>query len=324
MILTGGTTGKFKVAAHKPSVFNFLNPFLVLIERLSLFKYHTAYIATPVYHGYGVAFLLLFIAMGKKTILTRRFDADRACSMIQEYRVEVATVVPLMIYKMLKINQEALKSLACIISGGAELNPKLVDEVLKKLGDVLYNLYGTSEAGLNIIAAPGDLRYSAGTVGKSINGVSIKIIDENKKEVKEGKIGWICIRNRWSMKNKSSSWIETGDLGYRDSKGYYFLCGRSDDMIVSAGENVYPADVEKLLLKHPLIEDAAVIGIRDELFGQRLKAYVLPVKNAGLTEEELLEWLHSNAARFQIPKCITFVDKLPYTAVGKLDRKQLK
>ena len=131
VILTGGTTGNSKAAAHKPSIFNFLNPFLTLLTRLNLINYNTAYIATPIYHGYGVAILFLFIALGKKMVINNGFDAKKACCLIREHNVEVVTVVPLMIYKMLKNNAEDLKSLACIASGGAELNPKLVEETIE-------------------------------------------------------------------------------------------------------------------------------------------------------------------------------------------------
>ena len=324
VLLTGGTTGNFKEAAHKPSIFNFLSPFLALLTRLNLLNYNTAYIATPIYHGYGIAVLFLFIALGKKVVVNSGFDAKKACCLIREHNVEVVTVVPLMIHKMLKNNAEDLKSLACIASGGAELNPKLAQETLSKLGDVLYNLYGTSEAGLNMIATPQDLRYSTTTIGKKINGVRLKVLDNNKKEVEAGRIGQFCIKNKWSMRNSNNSWIETGDLGYRDHKGYCFLCGRVDDMVVSAGENVYPVEIEQVLINHPQVEAAAVIGISDEIFGYRLKAFVLPVKNAHITKEELLQWLRSRVARFQMPKDIAFVDNMPYTPLGKPDKKQLK
>lgn len=188
----------------------------------------------------------------------------------------------------------------------------------------MYNLYGTSEAGLNTVATPQDLIYSAKTVGKRIGGVRLKILDTNKDEVSIGSVGQLCIKNRWSMRNSSSSWIETGDLGYRDCKGYYFLCGRVDDMVVSAGENVYPVEIEQVLINHPQVEDVAVIGINDEGFGQRLMACVLPINNTDITKEELFEWLRSRVARFQLPKDITFVNHIPYTSLGKLDKKQLK
>lgn len=324
ILLTSGTTGNFKEAAHKPSVFNYLNPFLDFLTRLKLLDYNTAYIATPIYHGYGIAVLLLILALGRKVVISCGFDARKACSLIREHNVEVVTVVPLMIYKMLNHNVEDLRSLACIASGGAQLSTKLVDEVFSRLGNVLYNLYGTSEAGLNMIATPEDLRYSANTIGKKISGVQLKVLDSSKNEVGAGRIGQFCIRNKWSMRNSSSSWIETGDIGYQDNKGYFFLCGRTDDMVVSAGENVYPIEVEQILINHPKVEEAAVIGVSDETFGQRLKAFILPVKGADLTKEELLEWLSHRVARFQMPKDIIFVDNMPYTPLGKLDRKQLK
>lgn len=324
VILTGGTTGKAKTAVHQPSLYNYLNPFVTLINRLKLTHYQTAYIATPIYHGYGIAVLLVLITLGKKVVIQKRFDAVKACHLIRQHRVEVVTVVPLMVYRMLKQNPEDLESLACIVSGGAELSPKLVRETTEKLGDVLHNLYGTSEAGLNIIATPQDLSYSANTLGKTIKGVRLKIMDDNKHEVPIGSVGHFCIKNAWSMGNKSNSWLETGDLGYRDHQGYYFLCGRGDDMVVSAGENVYPADLEQVLRNHPHIEDVAVIGISDQEFGQRLKGFVVKEEGAGLTQEELLAWLRPRVARFQLPKEISFVQQLPYTSLGKIDKKQLK
>lgn len=322
VLLTGGTTGNAKEAAHKPSLFNYLDPFSGFLTRLKILNYHTAYIATPIYHGYGVAVLLLFCALGKKMVIHRGFDAEKACRLIREHQVDVVTVVPLMLHKMLKSNVDDLKSLSCIASGGAELNPKLVKETLRQLGDVLYNLYGTSEAGLNIIAAPQDLIYSAHTIGRKIKGVRLVIVDDLKEEVEIGKVGQFCIKNKWSLRNVA--WIETGDLGYRDEKGYYFLCGRADSMIVSAGENVYPLEVEQVLLTHPGVEDAAVIGIRDEHFGQRLKAFIILAPHAETTREELFEWLRSRLSRFQLPKEIIFVEHLPYTPLGKLDKKLLK
>ncbi len=323
MLLTSGTTGKSKEVPHKPSIFNYLNPFLSMLTRLKLLNYQSAYIATPLYHGYGVAVLFLFIALGKKVVISQGFEAKKACRLIRNHQIEVVTAVPLMVDKMLKYNPDDLKSLSCIASGGAELNPKLTNDVLGKLGDVLYNLYGTSETGLNIIATPKDLKYSSKTVGKKIHGVPLKILDSNKKEVEAGTVGQFCVKKPWSMRNKESSWIETGDLGYQDHKGYYFLCGRSDDMIVSAGENVFPLELEHILINHPSVEDVAVIGINDEQFGQRLRAFVQPYATAKVSEDELFDWLRPRAARFQVPKNIIIVDKIPYTPLGKLDRKQL-
>jgi len=331
VLLTGGTTGMPKEAAHRPSLLDYLNPFSEFLGRLRIAERETAYIATPIYHGYGIGVLLLFCALGKKAVVRRGFDAKRACRLIREHRVEVVTVVPLMLRKMLEADQgDDLCSLACVASGGAELNPRLVGETRERLGEVLFNLYGTSEAGLNLIASPEDLAESPHTVGRLVRGSRLKIVDERGEEAPAGKVGRFCIRNEWFAKNGAPRWIETGDLGFRDERGLYYLRGRTDSMIVSAGENVYPLEVEQVLLAHPGVADAVVVGVSDERFGQRLKAYVEPA-SAGktpaaapdLTEDELRGWLRGRLARFQMPGEIVFVDRLPYTSLGKPDRRQL-
>ncbi len=334
VLLTGGTTGSPKEAAHKPSLFDYLNPFYEFLSRLRIAERETAYIATPIYHGYGIGVLLLLCALGKKAVICRGFDAERACRLIREHRAEIVTVVPLMLRKILDADAGGdLRSLACVASGGAELNPKLVGETQARLGEVLFNLYGTSEAGLNLIATPRDLAQSPNTVGRLVRGSRLRIVDERGEEAPVGRVGRFCIRNDWSAKIGSPRWIETGDLGFRDDRGLYYLRGRTDDLIVSAGENVYPLEVEQILLSHPAVEDAVVVGVPDERFGQRLKAYVQIVAvreksasgsaNAGLTEEELRDWLRERLARFQMPGEIAFVGRLPYTALGKPDRRRL-
>ncbi|WP_246944760.1 AMP-binding protein [Bacillus pinisoli] len=323
VLQTSGTTGISKDAAHKPSLFNYLHPFIAFIKRLRILKYHSAYIATPIYHGYGLAVLLLFIPLGKTVVVSCGFNAKKACNLVHEHQVEVVTVVPSMLQKMLESDAEKLASLRCVASGGAKLHTKLVNQTFMILGRVLYNLYGTSEAGLNFIATPQDLEYSPLTVGKKIKGMRVKFLDRDMNELNNGKIGQLCIQNDWSIKNRNKSWIQTGDLGYQDENGYYFLCGRTDDMVVSGGENVYPIEVEQVLMEHTLIEDVAIIGVQDDLFGQRLQAYVLPKENQNLTEKELLEWLRPRVARFQLPKEIKIVNSLPYTSLGKLNKKQL-
>ncbi|MBB6455349.1 acyl-CoA synthetase (AMP-forming)/AMP-acid ligase II [Salirhabdus euzebyi] len=323
ILQTSGSTGISKDASHKPSLFNYLSPFMTFIKRLKILHYQTVYIATPIYHGYGIAVILLFLTLGKKSVITKRFDANKACRLIRDHEIEVITVVPSMLQKILREDTEALKSIACIASGGAKLRSKLVEETFHELGEVLYNLYGTSEAGLNFIATPQDLLYSSSTVGRKINGVKLKVLDENMNEVDDRKIGQLCIQNKWSISNKNNPWIKTGDLGYKDDNGYYFLSGRTDDMVISGGENVYPIEVEQVLINHSLIEDVVVIGVNDEQFGQRLKAFVLPIKDVNLTEEALLEWIRLRVARFQVPKEIKFVENIPYNELGKLDKKQL-
>ncbi|MGI2326788.1 AMP-binding protein [Planococcus sp. YIM B11945] len=323
VLLTGGTTGKPKQAVHEPSIFNFLAPFSALLERLQLLNSHTAYIATPIYHGYGIAILLAFMALGKKVVIHDKFDEKKACELVFEHKVDVITVVPLMIHKMLETDSEALGTLTCIASGGAKLSERLVENVQNRLGDVLYNLYGTSETGLNLIATPTDLAVNANTVGKPVIGGRFAVMQEGA-EVNIGKIGHFCIQNKWSMKNEKNGLIDTGDLGYRDKQGRYFLSGRADDLVISAGMNIYPNDIETVLAAHAAIEDATVIGVDCKHYGQTVKAFVQLRPDKSISQFELREWLSTKLAKYQMPKDIVFMEHLPYTALGKLDKKQLK
>lgn len=324
MLLTGGTTGESKTVAHQPSLFNYLAPFIALADRLKLLQHATAYIATPIYHGYGIAILFSLMALGKKVVLTRNFNAAAAGTLIDEHQVEVITVVPLMLQRLLDEDPKKLMSLKCIASGGAPLNPRLAAKTLKELGDVLFNLYGTSETGLNTIATPADLRSSLHTIGKKIKGMDLEVLNPADSPVGIDEIGRFCIKNDWSMKNKESMWIETGDVGFMDAHGRYFLSGRVDDMIISGGINVYPLDIERELLEHPAITHAAVIGMEDEEFGQRLQAFIETSPDNYLSKEALLAWLDTRVARYQLPNEIVFVDEMPYTPLGKLDKKQLR
>ena len=322
IVLTGGTTGTPKTARRKPSVFNFLSPFFALLTQLDLDKYKSVYIATPAYHGFGISAIIIGIILGEKMFLLPRFDAAKACDLIKENQVEVVTVVPLMLQRMMHFDVGTLGSLQCIISGGAAISPALVEETLETFGDKLFNLYGTSEAGFSVIAKPEDLRNSSDTIGRKIAGVNLKILDENDREVEDGKVGKICIKSLWSVKG-DKNFVETGDLGFVDEKGLIFLRGRNDEMIVSGGENVYPIELENILVKHPDVQQVAVIGIPDQEFGQRLKAFIVAKHESKLTETEIKNWLVTRVARFQMPARIEFLDELPTTAIGKINKKAL-
>ncbi|MBB5178832.1 acyl-CoA synthetase (AMP-forming)/AMP-acid ligase II [Planomicrobium koreense] len=322
VLLTGGTTGKPKEAEHKPSLVNFLNPFAALLDELDLRSCRSVYIASPIYYGYGIAFLFSVLALGKTAVIQERFDARQSCILIRDHQIEAVSAVPLMIEKMLSHNAADLLSLKCIASGGAKLNPGLIEKTKAELGDVLYNLYGTSEAGLNIIASPKDLNRDPRIAGKAIRGANLRIMD-NGQEAAAGQIGPLCVRNGWLMRGKNNTWIATGDLAWKDEKGFYYLSGREDDMVVSAGVNIYPVEIEGALACHPLIMEAAVIGVDNTTYGQILKAFVKTAPSAHLTEEMVLDWLKPRLAKVQLPRTVTFVSELPYTALGKPDKKKL-
>jgi acyl-CoA synthetase (AMP-forming)/AMP-acid ligase II len=322
VVMTGGTTGQPKAASRKTSFFAFLPPFIALLTQVQLDRYHSVYVATPIYHGFGLATLFVGVILGAEMYFTRRFDAARSCALIATKRIEVVTLVPLMLERMLKADAGALSSLLCIISGGALLSPALARQTLRQLGPRLFNLYGTSEAGFCILGTPSLLGRKPESIGKPVQGVRAQIVCETESAAGERRVGRLCIRSAWTTSR--TSWIETGDLAYRDVEGDYFLCGRVDDMIVSGGENVYPIELENVLLRHPEVDTAAVVGIPDAEFGQRLKAVVVRKGEATLVESALLDWLKPRVARYQMPVKIEFRTELPYTPLGKLDKKALR
>lgn len=322
VVLTGGTTGVPKAAARKPSILDFIPPFLALLTQLELDRCRRIFIGTPIYHGFGLASLFLGVLHGAEMHIMRRFDALGACQRIAAGRLELMTVVPLMLQRMLKAQPAALRSLRCVISGGAMLSPSLARQCLGELGPVLFNLYGTSEGGVAAIAGPQQLTLKPESIGREIRGVSVRILDADDREVVDGAAGRLCVRSSWTVSRLN--WIETGDLCRRDSDGDLHLCGRVDDMIVSGGENVYPIELERVLEQHPEVAAVAVVGVADDEFGQRLKAFVVAAGGASLSADNLLVWLKPRVARHQMPAVIEFLESLPVTEIGKTDRKLLK
>ena len=320
VVLTGGTTGPPKAARRKPSVRNFVLLFIDLVTALGLDRYPSAYLAVPLFHGYGIAAYLVALALGRTVYLTPHFKAEAACSLIDRERIEVAAVVPSMLQRMLAEPAD-LSSLKCVIAGGAALLPQLAVETRRRLGDVLFNLYGTSEAGVAMFATPADLAAAPDTIGREIWGVHVTVRDSSDACLPDGQSGRLCVQSRAAV--APGAWIETGDIGLRGEDGRLFVRGRIDDMIVSGGEKVNPWEVETVLLTHPDVREAAAVGVPDPDFGQRLVAFVVPRIGSKLTPEMLSDWLAERVARYQRPRAIEFRTELPLTAVGKINKRAL-
>lgn len=319
IVLTSGSTGRFKLASRNTNAKNFIAPFTALLTKLRLSHYSSIYIATPIYHGFGMATFCIAILLGATSFLRKKFTTHEASHVINEKQIEVVTLVPLMLNRLLKYDASALTSLKCIVTGGAPISSKLVNDTLTTLGNVLFNLYGTSEAGVCTIATPDDLTKLPNTIGLPIAGLKSRIMKQGQLVTNE--VGELYIQCAWSI--QGNQWIATGDLAIQNPQGYYFLQGRVDDRIISAGENVYPIDLEQQLLDHPLIAESYVMPISDEEFGQRLVAFVVSKNSQCLSEDALILWLKTNVARYQMPKKIVQVTEIPITAIGKPDKKRL-
>jgi fatty-acyl-CoA synthase len=202
---------------------------------------------------------------------------------------------------------------------------------MDRFGDVLYNLYGSTEVAWATIATPEDLRAAPGTAGRPPRGTIVKLVDEGGAEVKPGETGRIFVGNEMAFegytgggsKENLGGLLSSGDVGHFDRDGRLFIDGRDDEMIVSGGENVFPREVEDLLHEHSGVDEVAVIGVEDKQFGQRLKAFVVRAGGASVDAEELKEYVKANLARYKVPREIEFLDELPRNATGKVLKREL-
>jgi fatty-acyl-CoA synthase len=265
-----------------------------------------------------------------------RFDAEATLAQIERHRAGVLLAVPTMLARIMALPEERrdaydTSSLQMIVSGGAPLSPELAKAVMARFGDVLYNGYASTETASGTLASPADLRTAPGTVGKPIAGVKLRILDDQGREVPRGATGRIFIGSPLlfegytggGSKDVVDGMISTGDVGHLDPQGRLFIDGRDDDMILSGGENVFPQEVEELLSGHRAVADAAVFGVPDDQFGQRLAASVVLVEGASASEDELKDYVRGRLARHKVPREIEFVEDLPRTPTGKLRRSEL-
>lgn len=304
IIHSGGTSGKFKTIARRPSVTSFLPPLLALLRDIRIYQYERVLISLPFYHGFGLSTLIISLLMGKKICLQKRFDALQTLAIIQQEKIEVMPIVPAMLARFWQIEgaKKKMKSLRCLISGGDRLPKSLIDTTHKEIGEVIFNLYGTSEAGFFMLANPKELSsFKETTLGKPIQGVDCKVKDCNRQG-----IGTLWVRSRWAMRGLRNQWQNTGDLVSQNSEGYFFHHGRADRMVVCGGENVQPEHIEQVLLSHPMIIAARAFTVPDPNFGNVIHTEIECTPKATLTEATLLNWLRPQLSRAEMPHSIRF------------------
>ena len=302
-VFTGGTSGRYKEAPRQMSVFQFLPPFFALLQDLHIDEFESVFLPLPMYHGFGLSTLIISLLMGKKICLVRHFDADEALKIISEEKIEVLPIVPAMLARLWQAcNAPVLmKTVRCIISGGDRLDRKWIDETTEHLGSVMYNLYGTSEAGFFMLASPEDLlRHQEVTIGKPIRGVKCKVVHSDNEGT-----GSLWVRSSWAMISMKNKWQNTGDLVSCDADGFYFYRGRADHMVVCGGENVYPEVVESIINGHPDVLASMVYPVPDSRFGTVLNAKVELAPHSTLTTEEIKSWLRSRLSHAEMPHHIS-------------------
>ena len=334
VILTSGTTGTPKGASRQSPTS--LDPAAALLSKIPLHAGEVTMIAAPLFHAWGFAHFVIAMALGSTIVLRRRFDPEQTLAATAEHRATALVVVPVMLQRILELPEEGrdrydLRALRVIAVSGSALPGPLATATMDAFGDIVYNLYGSTEVAWATIATPEDLRAAPGTAGRPPRGTIVKLYDEEGREVPQGDTGRIFVGNEMMFegytgggsKEVINGLMATGDVGHFDRGGRLHVDGRDDDMIVSGGENVFPAEVEDLLAGHAAVADVAVFGVDDEEFGQRLKAVVVKRKGKQVSEKELKDYVKSNLAGYKVPRDIEFVDGLPRTATGKVLKREL-
>jgi acyl-CoA synthetase (AMP-forming)/AMP-acid ligase II len=335
VILTSGTTGTPK-GAHR-GVPTSVEPAVALLSRIPLRIRSTTLISAPMFHAWGLAHLTSGLALAHTLVLQRRFDPEAALAAIERERIDTWIVIPVMLQRVMELPEAVRRrydtsSLRVVASSGSNLPGELARHFMDAFGDVLYNLYGSTEVAWATIATPEDLRTAPGTAGRPPRGTVVKLLDEAGREVGPGQPGRIFVANGMTFegytgggtKEVRDGLMSTGDTGRWDDDGRLFVEGRDDDMIVSGGENVFPREVEDLLDEHPDIADCAVVGVPDDTFGQRLKAAVVLSPGASLSEDDVRGYVKKHLARYKVPRDVVFLPEIPRNSTGKILRGQLR
>ncbi len=333
-ILTSGTTGAPKGASRKQP--DSVMPAAALFSKIPLRARETTMIAAPMFHSWGFAHFTLALPLASTLVLRRRFDPEETLKAAAQMRATALALVPVMLQRIMELGPETisrydLSALRVVALSGSALPGELATRAMDQFGDVLYNLYGSTEVAWATIATPADLRAAPGTAGRPPLGTVIKLLDEQGRAVPGGASGRIFVGNEMQFdgytggggKEIVDGLMSTGDVGHLDEAGRLFVDGRDDEMIVSGGENVFPREVEDLLSDHADIEEAAVIGVPDEEFGQRLKAFVVGREAAELDEQTVKDYVKHNLARYKVPREVVFVEQLPRNATGKVLKREL-
>ena len=335
IILTSGTTGTPKGAnRHAPPT---LAPIGGVLSHVPFKAGEVTSLPSPMFHALGYLHATLAMTLGSTLVLHRRFKPATVLEDVPKHKVSAIVVVPVMLSRMLDAleamaTKPDLSSLRIIFVSGSQLGAELASRTMKDIGPVVYNLYGSTEIAFVSIARPEDLKKNPATVGPIIRGVKVKILDDHGKEVPQGKVGRIFVGNFFPFEGYTGGGgkeiidglMSSGDVGYFDEHGLLYVSGRDDEMIVSGGENVFPAEVEDLVSGHPDVIEATAIGVDDKDFGQRLRAFVVLKEGAEVSEDAIKDYVRDHLARYKVPREVVFVAELPRNPTGKILKRELR
>ncbi len=339
LIYTSGTTGKPKGAPRK------LNPLYAFLfvataaYEFGITKDDVHLAVAPLYHSAPFFFAQLHISLGGTLVILPRFRVENFFEAVAKFKPTTTFVVPYMIYEIMdnldSFGKEKLSSLKKVISGAAYLNPETKMKFVNTFGPILYEFYGSTETGINTILRPSDIPKKAESVGKPMPLNKIKILDDSGKECPPDTPGEIFIKSPFIIRGyykdptytkqwTKEGYFSAGDVGKIDKDGYLYILDRKKDMIISAGVNIYPAEIEQVLMQHPAVKMCAVVGVKDEKWGEKVKAFIVLRKGYEVSEKELEKFLRERIANYKVPKEWAFLDELPMTPSGKVLKRVLR
>ena len=336
ILLTSGTTGTPKGAKQSGGGAG-IGTLKAILDRTPWRVEEPIVVVAPMFHAWGFSQLIFAASMACTVITRRKFDPEATLDLIDRHQATGLAVVPVMLDRIMDLphavrNRYSGKSLRFAAASGSRMRPDVVISFMDQFGDVIYNNYNATEAGMIATATPEDLRAAPDTAGKPAGGTEFRILDPEFNELPTGETGTIYVRNDTQFdgytsgvtKDFHAGLMSSGDVGYLDANGRLFVVGRDDEMIVSGGENVYPIEVEKTLAAHPEVAEAAVIGVQDEQYGQRLAAFVVLEPDAATTVDTLKQHVREKLANYKVPREIAILDELPRGSTGKILRAELR
>jgi fatty-acyl-CoA synthase len=334
VLLTSGTTGTPKGARRPPEAPT--DALVTFLDRVPFRSHERFFVVAPMFHAWGFAHFGLGILLGSEIVVRRRFDPAETVAAMAKYRVTTAAMVPVMAQRILALPAAERRGHDCsalrIVSfGGSAIPGDMAVRFMDEFGDVAYNGYGSTEVAIVSVASPADLRADPATAGLPVASAVVKLLDPDGRELPQGEAGRIFVGAEAAFEGYTDGGtkevvrglMSTGDIGRFDASGRLRIEGRDDDMIVSGGENVFPGEVEDVISSLSGVAEAAAIGVEDEEFGQRLRAYVVRAPGAALEADDVKAAVRAELARFKVPRDVVFVDSLPRTSTGKVLKREL-
>ena len=345
MAYTSGTTGRPKGVLRKAFPVEELPRRLAVNQALIATAYGLqpgarTLLTAPIYHSAPSLYFQNALMLSELVVLEPRFDPERFLQLVQEHRIDTAYMVPIMYVRLLRLPREVrerydISSLRFIASTGSPCAPEVKKAMIEWMGPIINETYASSESGLVTFIGSADALTHPGSAGLPLQDAEVRILDRQGQALPTGEVGLIYVRQpayadftykgneEARRKMDQGGLITLGDMGYLDEEGFLYVCDRDSDMVISGGVNIYPAEIENELLRHPGIADCAVIGVPDAEYGERLLALVEPGQSGTLPEAELKEWLRGRLAAYKLPRSFVF-QRLPRDDNGKIAKRKLR